>query len=87
MPSLRRCRTVRTEHAYGLGKRSPHPATRLGQKRHWMGLVTGVVNAAGYNIGPGLKPGTAVAEKMRGFRERAGLGMLMHHGVKKGLLG
>ena len=52
-----------------------------------MGLGTGAVNAAGYNIGPALKTGTAVAEKMGDFRERAGLGMMHPPGVKKDLPG
>lgn len=86
MLSLRTCQTVLTGHAYGLEKLGPCPATRLDQKPHSMGLVTGVVNVVGCNIDLALRPGTAAAEEMHCFQERAGLGM-MDRGVKKGLLG
>jgi len=84
MPSLRRYQIVLRELSYGLERPGPYPATRRGQKPHWLDLVTGDGNVGAYSSDPALKLGMAVAEEMHDCQGRVGWGK-MDRGVRKDL--
>ena len=76
MPSSRRYQIVLRGLSYGLERPGPYPATRWGQKPHWLDLVTGVENVVACSSDPALKLGMAVAEEMHDCQGRVGWGKM-----------